>query len=202
MTDTIKAVALVCTLSPSPAESSSQKLAGDMGESLLKYDVDTKLIRLADFDIKRGVGSDMGDGDEWPSIRKDIVESDILIIATPTWVGHMSSLAQQALERLDAEISIEDDAGRPSMFGKVAGVAVVGNEDGAHKITGDLFQALNDIGFTIPAQASTYWNDEAMGTREYKDLGLIPEPVVAATAMVAQNLFHLASVLKVNQYPA
>jgi hypothetical protein len=32
--------------------------------------------------------------------------------------------------------------------------AMVGNEDGAHHISGVLFQALNDVGFTVPAQAS------------------------------------------------
>ncbi len=37
-------------------------------------------------------------------------------------------------------------------------VAVVGNGDGAHKISADVFQALNDVGFTIPAGAATYWN--------------------------------------------
>jgi len=40
--------------------------------------------------------------------------------------------------------------------------AVVGNEDGAHHISAILFQALNDVGFTLPAHAVTYWNDEAM----------------------------------------
>lgn len=36
--------------------------------------------------------------------------------------------------------------GRPLTFWMVAPVAVVGNEDGAHKITAD------DVGFTVPAQ--------------------------------------------------
>ena len=49
-----------------------------------------------------------------------------------------------------AKIRANDD-GRPGMVGKVALAAVVGNEDGAHKVVADLFQALNDIGFTIPA---------------------------------------------------
>lgn len=55
------------------------------------------------------------------------------------------------IERLDAELSETDEAGRPIMYGKVAIVAVVGNEDGAHKVNADVQQALNDIGFTIPA---------------------------------------------------
>jgi hypothetical protein len=61
-------------------------------------------------------------------------------------------MAQRVLERLDAELSNTDDAERPVLLGKVAVVAVVGNEDGAHKIVADCFQALNDIGYTIAAQ--------------------------------------------------
>jgi len=49
------------------------------------------------------------------------------------------------LERLDAELSESDDEGRLLAHGKVAAAAVVGNEDGAHKASADLFQALNDL---------------------------------------------------------
>lgn len=202
MTYDIKATLLICTLSSSPAESSSDKMANDVGKCLEELGVGCMYFRLADYNLKPGVEADMGEGDDWPVIRRHIVDSDILIIATPTWVGHMSSFAQRALERLDAEISIEDDEGRPGMFGKVAGVAVVGNEDGAHKICGDLFQALNDIGFSLPANAATYWNDEAMGNRNYKDLEEVPEAVVSTTKTLAKNLHHLATLLKPNQYPA
>ena len=48
-----------------------------------------------------------------------------------------------------------DDDGRLEVLDRVAVVAVVGNEHGAHEISGDLFQALDDVGFTLPAQAAT-----------------------------------------------
>ena len=99
----------------------------------------------------------------------------------------MSSVAQRVLERLDGELSETDDSGRPLVSGKVAVTAVVGNEDGAHKITADLMQGLNDIGFTIPAQGGTYWNDEAMGSRDYLDLDETPEAVASTTATLAEN---------------
>jgi hypothetical protein len=92
----------------------------------------------------------------------------------------MSSVAQRVLERLDAELSETDDAGRPILTGKVAVATVVGNEDGAHKIVADLFQALNDVGYTIPAQGCTYWNGPAMQTTDYKDLDEVPEAVASA----------------------
>ena len=78
------------------------------------------------------------------------------------------------------------------MYGKAAIVAVVGNEDGAHKVNADLQQALNDVGFTIPAQGGTYWVGEAMHTLDYKDLDNVPEKVAATTAGAARNVVHLA----------
>ncbi len=48
------------------------------------------------------------------------------------------------------------------MFGKVAVVSSSGNEDGAHNITAQISQALDDVGFSIPAQGATYWNGAAM----------------------------------------
>jgi multimeric flavodoxin WrbA len=130
-----------------------------------------------------------------------MMAADILIVATPTWVGHMSSVAQRVLERLDAELSETDDSGRPLVTGKVAVTAVVGNEDGAHKITADLMQALDDVGFTIPAQGGTYWNDEAMGSRDYLDLEETPKAVASTNATLAANAAHLARVLKASPYP-
>jgi multimeric flavodoxin WrbA len=126
--------------------------------------------------------------------------ADILLVSTPTWVGHMSSVAQRVLERLDAELSETDDSGRPLVTGKVAATVVVGNEDGAHKITADLMQALNDVGFTIPAQGGTYWNGEAMQGVDYNDLDETPEAVASTNAMLAENAAHLARLLKATPY--
>lgn len=201
-TTELKALTLICTLTPSPGESSSEKLAHDLDAELSKYNVTNEFIRVVDFNVKPGVQTDMGEGDEWPHIRQKMLDADIFIIATPTWVGQMSSVALRVIERLDAELSEKDDQGRLLTFGKVAAVAIVGNEDGAHKITADVFQGLNDLGFTIPAQAATYWNGEAMQQTDYKDLLSIPEAVASANKTLARNLAHVAKLLKQNQYPA
>ncbi|MDB5162728.1 MAG: flavodoxin-like protein [Candidatus Saccharibacteria bacterium] len=198
----LKALTLICTLTPSPGESSTDKLAHDLDAELSKYNVKNEFIRVVDYNIKPGVETDMGDGDNWPMIRQKMLDSDIFIIATPTWVGQMSSVALRVIERLDAELSELDEQGRPLTFGIVGAVAIVGNEDGAHKITADVFQGLNDLGFTIPAQAATYWNGEAMQRTDYKDLDSIPEKVAGANAIVARNVAHLARLLKSNEYPA
>lgn len=133
MTAPIRALALVCSLKPNPASSSTELLASQVLEQLSTYGIECSSLRVVDYDVRPGVEADMGSGDQWPSILDRIREADILLLATPTWVGHMSSVAQRVLERLDAALSETDESGRPSMVGKVAVTAVVGNEDGAHK---------------------------------------------------------------------
>ena len=197
----LRALALVCSLKPSPAPSSSDLIARQLLEELAKQGVTGDVVRVIDHDVKPGVEVDMGEGDAWPAIRERMLAADILIVSTPTWVGHMSSVAQRVLERLDGELSETDDTGRPVITGKVAVTAVVGNEDGAHKITADLMQGLNDMGFTIPAQGGTYWNDEAMGSRDYLDLDETPEAVASTNTTLAENAASLARALKSSPYP-
>jgi len=197
----LRALALVCSLKPSPAPSSSDLIARQVLEALAGHGVTGDVVRVVDHDVKPGVEVDMGEGDAWPAIREQMMAADILLVSTPTWVGHMSSVAQRVLERLDAELSETDDSGRPLVAGKVAVTAVVGNEDGAHKITADLMQALDDVGFTIPAQGGTYWNDVAMGSRDYNDLDETPEAVASTNKTLAENAAHLARLLKASPYP-
>ena len=197
----IRALALNCTLTPSPGTSSTELLAGQVLAAMAEHGVEGEQLRVVDFDVKPGVEADMGDGDAWPGIRSKILAADILLVCSPTWMGHMSSVAARVLERLDAELSEKDAAGRPVVEGKVAAAVVVGNEDGAHKITADIYQALNDVGFSIPSQGGTYWNGEAMHTVDYKDLDETPEEVAQATATLARNAVHLATLLKETPYP-
>ncbi len=200
--DRLRAVALVCTLKPSPAPSSSQLLAEQVLAELSGNGVDGELVRVADHVVHPGITADEGDGDQWPRIREKVAAADVLVLATPIWLGHPCSVAQRTLERLNAENGETDEQGRPLMAGKVAVTAIVGNEDGAHKVTADLFQGLDDIGFSIPAQGSTYWTGEAMGSVDYKDLDKPPEPVATTTRALARNAAHLARLLRANAYPA
>jgi multimeric flavodoxin WrbA len=196
----LTALALVCSLQPSTNGSSSELLASQVLTELAAFGVKGSSVRVVDHDVKPGVELDMGEGDEWPSIRSKVLAADIIVMATPTWMGQPSSVCQRVLERLDAELSEKDDLGRPLTFGKVAVAAVVGNEDGAHHICAVLFQVLNDVGFTIPAQGGTYWNGEAMHKTDYKDLGATPDAVSSATKTLAANAVHLAELLKTAPY--
>lgn len=202
VTQELNAVALVCSLTPSPAPSSSELLAQQVLDELSGHNVSGSVVRVVDHDVRPGVKADMGDGDEWPAIREKILAADILVLATPIWLGHTASVAQRVLERLDAELAETDDAGRPIMFDKVAIAGVVGNEDGAHHVISELFQGLNDIGFSIAGQSGTYWVGEAMHGTDFKDLDKVPDPVAKTTATAARNAAHLAKMLKQNAYPA
>jgi len=196
----LKALALVCSLKSSDEPSSSELLASHILQEMEQYGVQGKVHRIADLNIMPGVETDMGEGDDWPAIRQEMFASDILILATPIWVGHPSSFAQRVIERLDAELAETDKEGRLLTYGKVAVVAVVGNEDGAHKVTADMFQALSDVGFTVPANGSTYWVGEAMQKKDYKDLEEIPEVIQQTTKSLAANATHLARLLQANPY--
>ncbi|WGL50482.1 NAD(P)H-dependent oxidoreductase [Nocardioides sp. BP30] len=198
----LRALVLVCTLKPTPAESSSSLLGAQVLQELEKHDVTGEIIRVVDHDIRFGVTTDEGEGDEWPALRDKMLAADILVLATPIWMGQPASVCKMVLERLDAEISETDDEGRLLTFGKVAAVAVVGNEDGAHHVAAECFQALNDVGFTIAANANTYWVGEAMETTDYRDLSPAPDATAKATVTLAANTAHLARLLKQSAYPA
>ncbi|WP_345750966.1 flavodoxin family protein [Microbacterium rhizophilus] len=197
----MRALAFNCTLTPSPEPSSTALLNSQVLEALASHGVTGEQVRVVDHDVRPGVLDDMGNGDEWPALRRKVLDAGILVFGTPTWMGHMSSVAQRVLERLDNELSVTDDAGRPILAGKVAVTVVVGNEDGAHGITADLYQALVDVGFTIPSQGGVYWNGEAMQTTDYKDLTQTPEKVASTTATLARHAVHLARLLQDAPYP-
>jgi hypothetical protein len=80
-------------------------------------------------------------------------------------------------------------------------VAVVGNEDGAHHVGSEVYQALNDLGFTLAANAMAYWVGEARTRREYRELKPVPPSTRDATKMMVRNAVYLARLLKQSQQP-
>jgi multimeric flavodoxin WrbA len=85
----LRALALCCSLKKSPAASSSELIAREI------------LTALADHDVRFGVSTDEGDGDAWPRLRERLMAADILVLATPIWLGQPSSVCRLVLERLD-----------------------------------------------------------------------------------------------------
>ncbi|TPG18615.1 flavodoxin family protein [Sphingomonas koreensis] len=199
----LRALALNCTLKADPAKSSStDAMIAVLEKAFEAVDVElTETVRVAALDIKPGVTSDEGDGDAWPALREKILAHDILLFGGPIWMGQIGSVAKRVLERMDAFIGETDEQGRMPSYSKVAVAAIVGNEDGAHFSSAQLFQSLNDTGWTIPAVAACYWVGEAMGSTDFKDLAHTPQAVTKTAKMVAGNAAHLAALLKDKPYP-
>lgn len=191
----MRATIVNCTLKASPERSNTGALAEVVGTALRKQGVEVDEVRAVDHTLPPGIESDLGNGDEWPGIRRQILEAEILVFASPTWLGRPSSIAQRVLERMDAMLSEQDDEGRPVAYNHVAGVVVTGNEDGAHHVISEISGALLDIGFTVPGQAWTYWNrgpgpgDDYLDNEEGRDWSHSTGRAAAA------NLLAVASAL-------
>jgi multimeric flavodoxin WrbA len=200
---TVSAIEINCTLKKSSDEASSTDVMLDvLGKHFKDAGVTiAERLRIADYNVLPGVTSDEGEGDDWPGLREKILAHDILIFGGPIWMGQIGSIAKRVLERMDAFLSETDDKGRMPSYSKVAVAAIVGNEDGAHWSSSQLFQTLNDVGWTIPAVAACYWVGEAMGSTDFKDLKKTPDKVEETAKMVAANAAHLAGLLKAEPYP-
>jgi len=197
----MKALIINCTLKASPGTSNTEALAKVVADKLRGEEVEVTEVRAVDKSILPGVETDMGEGDGWPAIHDAVLASEILVVATPTWMARPSSIAQRVLERMDAMIAETDDMEKPVAYGKVAGVVVTGNEDGAHHVISEVSGALVDIGFTIPGQAWTYWNRGPGPGKSYleDDSGHDWSRTTGETA--AQNLVAAAKALAASPLP-
>lgn len=198
----MRAVILNCTLKKSPAPSNTEHLAEVVATRLREQSVGVDMIRVVDHNVPPGVETDLGDGDDWPRLHDELLDSEILIIATPTWLGRPSSVAQRVLERMDAMLSETDDEDRPVAYNRVAGVVVTGNEDGAHHVISEISGALGDIGYTIPGQSWTYWNMGPGPGPDYSDTTHGHDWSHTTAAAMATNLYAVARALKNQPIPS
>jgi multimeric flavodoxin WrbA len=197
----VRALVLNCTLKRSPAASNTEALAGVLSTALEAGGATCELVRVVDHDILPGVSSDEGDGDAWPALREKVLASEILVLATPTWFGQPSSVVKRVVERMDAMLSESDADGLPVAFNRVAGFVVTGNEDGAHHVIAELAQAVNDIGYTIPAQAWTYWNKGPGPGPTYLETDEGHEWSAKTARTAAANLIAVAEALASHPLP-
>jgi multimeric flavodoxin WrbA len=194
-------LALNCSLKPD-GPSNTELLLHHVLAALQDQGASGEVVRVAALDVHPGVVSEpMGPGDDWPALRERVLASDIVVLGSPIWLGNPSSVCRRVLERMDAFLGETDDEGRMITFGKVGGVVVTGNEDGAHNVIAQCYQGLADVGFTIPTNAATYWVGEAMQSVDFGDLDEVPTPVASTTAMMATNLAHVARLLRDHPYP-
>jgi len=195
------ALVLNCTLKASPQTSNTEALAREVTGALAGFGVTSEFIRVVDHDVKPGVTSDEGAGDGWPALRERVLAADILVMATPTWLGKPSSMAQRVLERMDAMLAETDDDGRPVAYNRVAGVVVTGNEDGAHHVISELSGGLIDVGFTVPGQSWTYWHLGPGAGPDYLDDQTGHDWSAKTARLAAGNLFAVASALHATPMP-
>ena len=167
-----KAVILLATLKKKE-RSNTETLCEFLIERAKKSGVDFEIIKLVDHDIHAGTYFDMGDGDEWPAILDKILAAGIVVFASPIWWGGHSSEMQKAIERLD-EIHDEILAGKKSRLdGKVAGIVITGDSDGAQNIIASIANFCNALGLVLPPYAtlSVLWEGQAKGkTRSREEL--------------------------------
>ncbi|MGB7531789.1 MAG: flavodoxin family protein [Halobacteriota archaeon] len=194
----LKAVILNCTLKRSPETSNTRALIDKAVTLFHEQGVETEVIRVIDHNIRFGVSSDEGEGDEWPEILKKIKACDILIIGSPIWFGVRSAVAQMVLERLDGTYDESDwETGQFPLYGKVGGVVITGNEDGAHNVAANTLFNLSHLGCTIPPNVDTYWVGDAGPGPSYIEAGGDKHLYTNKTVRyMVNNLVHFANLLK------
>ncbi|MEU8732422.1 MULTISPECIES: flavodoxin family protein [Streptomyces] len=198
----MRALVINCTLKPSPQPSNTEALAATVIAALKGHGAEVDVVRAVDLNLKPGVETDMGDGDDWPGVHEKLLAAQILVVASPTWLGRPSSVAQRVLERMDAMLSETDDEDRPVAYNRVAGVLVTGNEDGAHHVISEISGGLADIGYTIPGQAWTYWHLGPGPGPDFLDDERGHDWSVSTGRAMASNLVHAARALDAMPLPA
>lgn len=199
----IKAVILNCTLKKSPQVSNTQVLIDKATKLFAEQGIKAETIRIADHYVPFGVSSKEDEKDEWPTILDKVRACDILIIGTPIWFGVRSSIAQMVLERLDGTYNESDaDTGQFPLYGKVGGVIVTGNEDGAHNAAGTTLFNLSHLGCTIPPNVDSYWVGPAGPGLSYIEAGGERHLYTNKTVRyMVNNLAYFARLIKDNPIP-
>ncbi len=199
----LTAVILNCTLKKSPEVSNTEALIEKVVALMAPLGVASEVIRVVDHHIPFGVESDLGEGDDWPGIYEKLKAADIVIIGTPIWFGVRGSVAQLVIERLDGSYNDGDPVtGQFPLYGKVAGVIVTGNEDGAHDAAGTTLFNLSHLGCVIPPNSDTYWVGDAGPGPSYIAAGGDRHLYTNKTARyLAHNVTYMARLLKANPIP-
>jgi multimeric flavodoxin WrbA len=162
----MKALILLATLKTTGL-SNTEALSEFFVEHLKLQGIESRIIKLVDHKIFPGTYSNMGEGDEWPQILKQILASDILIFATPIWWNNQSSEMQRVIERLD-EIHDEIMEGKKSnLEGKAGGIIITGDSDGAQHIIANISNFFNAIGIILPPYCtlSVLWDGHKKGAK-------------------------------------
>ncbi len=128
-----------------------------------------------------------------------MLDADILVLATPIWLGEKSSVCTTVIERLYGNSSLLNEQGQYAYYGRVGGCLVTGNEDGIKHCSMSILYALQHLGYVIPPQADAGWIGEAGPGPSYGDdghVGLDNDFTNRNTTFMTWNLMHAARMLK------
>ena len=166
----MKALILLGTLKKEGL-SNTESLCEFLSRRMEREGIDCEIIKLVNHEILPGTYSNMGGRDEWPVILDKVLASEMLILATPVWWGNQSSEIQRVIERLD-ELHDQVLAGNPSpLDGKVGGIVVTGDSDGAQHIIASMCNFFNAVGLLVPPYAtlSVLWERQAKNMNPTKE---------------------------------
>jgi multimeric flavodoxin WrbA len=211
----LRATFVNCSLTQDGSQSHTMKLVrrsvGIMRDEGVEVDVIHALDHFIAFGMEEDLGQAFGRRDEWPELQARIMAADILVLATPIWLGFTSSVLSLVIERLYAYSSETNDNGQYIYYGKAGGCMVTGNEDGVKACSRDILFALQHIGYTIPPQADCGWIGEIGPGPSYGDnvegsdtpVGYDHEFTNQNVTYMTWNLMHLARMLRdAGGYPA
>jgi len=162
----MKAIILLGTLKKEGV-SNTEVLSEFLAGVLQQKQIECTIIKLVNFNILPGTYSDMGSGDDWPGVLQQLLAANIIIFATPIWWNNQSSEIQKVIERLD-ELHDEILAGKPSRLdGKMGGIVITGDSDGAQHVIANFSNFFNAIGIFLPPYAtlSVLWEKQAKGIK-------------------------------------
>lgn len=191
----MKALYLNCSLKSGDDESNTAALMQESVKIMAEQGIESEMVRIADKHIKATVSPDEKD-DDWPGIFQKVLDSDIVVIGSPIWIGNMSSLACKLLERIYAHSGERNDKGQYIYYGRVGGCVVTGNEDGGKHVTRDILYGMQHVGFAIPPQVDAYWVGEAGPGPSYMAAGRDNEFTQRNIRTLSWNLIHFARMLE------
>ena len=198
----LKALYINCTLKRSPEPSHTQLLADKSIAIMRSQGVEVEVLRAIDLDLAIGVWPDMTEHgwktDEWPQVFEKVLASDILVLASPIWLGEKSSVCTHVIERLYGNSSLLNEQGQYAYYGRTGGALITGNEDGIKHCSMSILYALQHLGYVIPPQADAGWIGEAGPGPSYGDdgAGLDNDFTNRNTTFMTWNLMHMARMLK------
>ncbi len=201
----LKAVIINCTLKKTPEVSNTEGLFDIAKRIMEKQGIEVEVIRAVDYEIAPGVYPDMTEHgwetDDWPKIQKRVMGANILIVATPIWLGDKSSVCTKVIERLYGFSGKLNEKGQYAYYGRVGGCVITGNEDGAKHCAMNILYSLQHLGYVIPPQADSAWLGPIGPGPSYMDKeahAFENDFTNRNTTFMTWNLIHMARMLKDN----